>query len=276
MNGSWNLAIIRDTPLLRALHPVLAQANWPAQSWPDLNHYQALLDAARVRTARDERLRVVPALTPSPGDEDYEHRIYRRAELVTRSKNWHDCFNLLAWATFPRAKAVLNARHVDVSAGEQGGAQTGRRLPARDALTQFDESGVILAYSDASLAQLVRGFQWKELFWERREAARAGLVCFLFGHGLMEKALTPYTGMTGKALLLPVAPNFMQLQLAQQTAFLDGLTADFLSGSECWTHAQAIMPLPILGIPGFYAENTRADYYENLAYFRPGRAKKAD
>ncbi len=45
----------------------------------------------------------------------YETRIAERAEIVTRAGSLHDFCNALAWLLFPRAKATLNAMHVDAS-----------------------------------------------------------------------------------------------------------------------------------------------------------------
>jgi len=75
----------------------------------------------------------------------------------------------------------------------------------RDTNTLLDESGVVIPCADSELAELLRDFRWKELFWQRRERVQNSMGIYLFGHGLYEKALRPYIGMTGQGLLLPVA-----------------------------------------------------------------------
>jgi len=75
--------------------------------------------------------------------------------------------------------------------------------------TLFDESGVIVAYSNSQLAKLLCDFKWKELFWLCREEVNAQMGFYLFGHGLYEKAMQPYVGMTGQGLLMPVEMEFL-------------------------------------------------------------------
>jgi acyl-coenzyme A thioesterase PaaI-like protein len=46
--------------------------------------------------------------------------ISRTGEVPTRSHNWHDWFNALAWLAWPHSKEALNARHVRaIRRGEQ-------------------------------------------------------------------------------------------------------------------------------------------------------------
>ncbi len=95
-----------------------------------------------------------------------------------RAHDWHDLLNALVWLTFPKTKAVLNARHYHALMEERASGNT-RRGAVRDVNTLFDESGVIVVYADNELAALLRNFQWKELFWQRREQVRAGMGVYI-------------------------------------------------------------------------------------------------
>ena len=64
---------------------------------------------------------------------------------------------------------------------------TGNRPPQRDALTLFDEDGVVVVSTDAELLELVREFRWKELFWQRRDAVKARMCFCVFGHALFPR-----------------------------------------------------------------------------------------
>ena len=91
-------------------------------------------------------VRFVPS---SDSDEPYELHVERTREVPTRPDNWHDVFNALAWCAFPQTKRVLNHRH-----GEEirrRGA-TGARGTVRDALSLFDEGGVIVASARETLS----------------------------------------------------------------------------------------------------------------------------
>ena len=67
--------------------------------------------------------------------------------------------------------------------------------------------------SDPELLELVRSFRWKELFWQRRTEVRENMRFFLFGHALYQKALNPFIGMTGKAILLGASKEFFERPL---------------------------------------------------------------
>ena len=234
------------------------------EDWPDLDALNALTNPS-VRTASGQRLRFVSQLgKPIRMEEKYEARIYLSGEVQTRMANWHDFFNALAWVVFPRSKAVLNARHFEAIAQPAPG---GNRDKSRDALTLFDESGVLVLYSDESLADLIRDFRWKELFWARRQEVLEKMRFVVFGHSLYEKALKPYIGFTGKALLIKVGADFFAQSLQVQTSQADELIAAKFSGeSPCTRHG--LSPLPLLGVPGWWDENEFSEFYENTGYFR--------
>ena len=132
-----------------------------------------------------------------------------------------------------------------------------------------------MAYADAELAELLGSFQWKELFWRRRVQVQSSMGFFLFGHGLYEKALHPYTGMTGQGLLLAVEPAFFTWPLTQQLAYLDDQLAGYLAIAEHCCSTRELTPVPLLGVPGWSAENEDAAYYDNTRYFRAQRQSSA-
>jgi hypothetical protein len=214
----------------------------------------------------------------SPFEAQYEPRCYLAGEVPTRANNWHDLLNALVWLAFPKTKAILNARHYHALI-EETASGNARRGAVRDVNTLLDESGVIVVYADAELAALLRNFKWQELFWQRREQVRAGhfdrlrtgMGFYLFGHGLYEKALQPYVGMTGQGLLLAVEQEFFSWPPTQQLTHLDSLLADYLAVPEHCRSTRDLSPVPLLGVPGWSADNDCAAYYDNTAYFRPGR-----
>lgn len=210
-----------------------------------------------------------------PFERQYEPRCYLRGEVPTREDNWHDLLNALVWFVFPKAKAAINLRHYRALTAEQGGATHSQRGAVRDTNTLLDESGVIVPYANAELAGLLRDFRWKELFWQRRAEVLSGMGFYLFGHGLYEKALRPYTGMTGQGLLLPVEPAFFAWSLSQRLAYLDDLLAQYLAAPEHCHSTRELTPVPLLGVPGWSAENEDAAYYDDTRYFRKGRSDHA-
>ncbi len=267
----WNRDALLQSPLFFPLHPVVEHLG--AGAFPSLVECNALLDACRppILTRSGHALRFVPQeYGRLPFEVQYEPRCYLRGEVYTRADNWHDLLNALVWLAFPKAKAAINARHYRAltEEGMNGGSQRGA---VRDTNTLLDESGVVIPYADDELAALLRDFKWKELFWERREAVTARMGFFLFGHGLYEKALNPYVGMTGQGLLLRVEEDFFDWPPARRLEHLDGLLAAYLDAPGHCRSTRELTPVPLLGMPGWAAENEDAAYYDNTAYFRPGR-----
>jgi hypothetical protein len=297
----WNRATLLQSPLFAPLHPILACID--TTGFPTLQDCNALLTArpSPITTQSGMPLRFVVQQSGKLSFEaQYEPRCYLTGEVQMRAHNWHDLLNALVWLTFPKTKAVLNARHFHALIEEQASGNT-RRGTVRDVNTLFDESGVIVVYADAELAALLRNFKWQELFWQRREQVRAGhfditsdlagvlwqpsrmasspirlrtgMGFYLFGHGLYEKALQPYVGMTGQGLLIKVEQEFFSWPPAQQLKHLDSLLADYLAMLEHCRSTRDLSPVPLLGVPGWAADNDSAAYYDNTAYFRLGRRR---
>lgn len=257
----WIAEFTKRSPLFAALHPVACALQ--GADWPDRAALQALLDHAGAHTARGLPVRLV-----SPGgDMPYEIRVFERGELECRERSWHDLFNVLSWLAFPRAKAALNARHH----AAWSAAPAGGRGPVRDALTLFDESGVVVLSSESGLLRMIREFRWKPLFWERRDAVRARMAFLPFGHALCEKALAPYRGMTGHALLVEVDGVLLKLPAAERLRAVDALLCARLADHDDLASTQALSPLPVLGVPGWCGDNEDPAYYDDTRQFRPGR-----
>jgi hypothetical protein len=162
---------------------------------------------------------------------------------------------------------VINARHYQSMAAGEGG----QRPPQRDALTLFDEDGILILSSDPALLELVRDFRWKELFWNRRAQVRENMRFFLFGHALYQKAMHPFIGMTGKGILLGMPPAFFGGPLRSQVAEADRRLASYLLDGGRLAKGRDLAPLPVLGVPGWWEGNNCGDFYDNTGYFRPGR-----
>ena len=271
----WNKAALLRMPCFAPLHPVLACLE--TDCFPSLQDCNTLLAAHRptIAVQRGLPLSLVPQhYGRLPFEAQYEPRCYLKGEVQTRENNWHDLLNALVWLTFPKSKAAINARHFQALTGEDDTAMRSQRGAVRDTSTLLDESGVIVPCAEEGLAELMRSFRWKELFWERRAQVQSSMGFYLFGHGLYEKAMRPYIGMTGQGLLLPVEQAFFTWSQARQLAHLDELLAEYLSAPENCRSTRELTPVPLLGVPGWTEENECAAYYENASYFRAGRRSR--
>ena len=195
----------------------------------------------------------------------YELRIAETGEVETRPENWHDLFNALVWIAFPKSKARINAQHAAIL--EEGGeAEAKHRGPARDALTVFDEGGVIVATSDPSIRRLIEDFEWKELFWRRRAQLDSGVRFFAFGHALYEKGLEPYLGMVAKTVFV---------DFVDETVDADELLAAHFSDRSRFPSPKAMAPMPVLGIPGWHPHTSSEAFYDDAKHFRGKTAPAA-
>ncbi len=272
MADLWNTDWLHRSAMfapLRAIGTHLPEIGWPN---PDL--LNALADrAGRIVNAQGQRVQFV-AQQPRSGDfrDGFEPRAYLKGEVQVRALDWHNLFNAMVWMSFPTTKAVLNARHYE----SLGDVSAGNRSAVSDALTLFDEEGVIVLSSDASLLDLIRNFRWKELFWTRRDDVKKHMRFLLFGHALYHKVLNPFVGMTGKAVLLNVPASTLELQQGELVAAADRRIALHVWDRSHLTHGREFSPLPVLGVPGWWGDNEREDFYENADYFRPGRSAGGD
>lgn len=244
-------------PLLRAL---------PGSGVPPT---AAALDALAARQGRPVTACGVPlAFSSTPASASgYEQRITESGCVATRDASWHDTFNALIWLAFPQSKAAMNHRHCEqMSCGPRGGTGRGR---VRDALTQFDEDGLILVSDDASLLEALREHRWREALWERRAGMEAARL-FVFGHALMEKALAPHFGLCAKAVYVEASAfglSVDDLMPAHVDRWLAGRIA-----SGLWPDSpRDLCPLPVLGLPGMTPDNTCAAYFDDVRQFRPLR-----
>ncbi|EWH12371.1 hypothetical protein DS2_01580 [Catenovulum agarivorans DS-2] len=210
-------------------------------------------------------------LNPLLASLGYEGFINQTKQIPTRHDNWHDLFNGLIWGLFPSCKQAINQLHVQ-DIGQFGLKQ---RTKQRDALTLFDECGVILAYTDEQQKTTLQSHQWMDSFWVNRQDWFRSIRPFVFGHAMYEMALAPFIGLTAKAYFVQVEPCFFDCTLNQQYQILDQLVAKQILLDKSLANNQRLSPLPLLGVPGWYTDNSKQSFYANTKYFRPKRQKVA-
>ena len=212
------------------------------------------IDHAVKRDANDVKFVPQSAL---PEGQAYEDFIFKTAQVPTRD-GLHDFFNGLCWHRFPLAKRRLNQlQAAEIEA--QGISAT--RGPVRDALTLFDENVVLMHAPDEVWAAL-QARDWIKLFVDLRDQwQHVHLV--LFGHALVEKLVTPYKSITGHVYRIDRQVN------PHDEAALDAWLVQDLQPAKLAT--KPYEPLPVLGIPGWTADNAEWAYYEDTNVFRPKR-----
>jgi len=193
-------------------------------------------------------LRFVPQ-AQLPAGEAYEAFIHRSACVPTRD-NLHDLFNALVWLRFAPLKRRLNELQAEQIARAGIGATRGA---VRDALTLFDENAAWWQPPPA-LAETLQRRDWHGLFIGRRSGwAQAPLV--VFGHALLEKLVRPRKAMTAHVCVVPPGDD-------APSHILQTLT-------PAWLAAKPFLPLPVLGVPGWWPPNDMPGFYDDASVFRP-------
>ena len=278
LNQKWDADFVSFSPIFSPLNVWAEKFSQFKDAWPELKDYQYVLDNAEqsIQTLSGKQLKIVQQ-DGKPGhfNGHYAPRIYLTGEIQTRTENWHDFFQFLTWFMFPKTKAVINSIHVPAAQSRiEKDTDLGRRSPVENMLSLFDEGGAVILCSDESLLQLIRDFKWKELFWQRRDELSEKLKLVTFGHALYEKGLSPYIGMTANCILLHVDEKVLQQTNQKQLDYIDTELAQIFSAGEPYKKPKDLSPFPLLGLPGWNKGNEVESFYDNVRYFRPGRAKK--
>jgi Protein of unknown function (DUF3025) len=218
----WDPQFIAGHALLWPLASA-ARALEACVDWPSLEELDAL-HAARAAERGARALQFVAqekpprrSLQPVALGERYDARIALCHEVPTRARNWHDLLNALCFATFPNSKLALHTRqyhalccHVPEGALRMPSART----PEQDALTLFDEGGVVIAATaDAERAlqaaaphDYATSPAFAAALTEYTRLGQARVVPF--GHALFEHMVEglPCPGASARVLALPELP----------------------------------------------------------------------
>lgn len=193
---------------------------------------------------------------------DYEARIVNQREVIV-AEHWHDRLNACIWLTFPKTKRTISKLHVELGAGENN-----RRPRRRDVLTLFDESGVLLFCEPSLCAEFERlnqAHQWSTMFVDRRDDWLAQVKPILFGHGALEQLATNWhRGLTVKAQWVPIS-NDASLEA------IDAFVSSQIANGAMLRENERRIPLPLLGVPRWFAENEMPTCYDDVGVFRPAR-----
>jgi len=232
------------------------------ESFPGTRQLNTLLPSGLISKGK-RTVRFVPA-HQLPGVE-YEKHIFCTGEISTRENNWHDLFNALAWSRFPRLKVAMNAVHFR----ELDSGRDGRRGKQRDALTLFDESGVIVVSAAGDHLDALARRDWGSVLQENAQAWQDEIKIFVPGHALLEKFLHPYKSLTAHTLLVRLDDTFPETPRATLLQVLDEMLAERLLAGSILDSPASLSPLPLMGIPGWWpAHEQNDDFYKDRQVFR--------
>jgi hypothetical protein len=232
-------------------------------AWPEPEQYGEL--ARQVPQAGDVEL---PRFVSQNRDAlrlagGYEQHVAKMGAVPTRPGVWHDFFNMVVWAHFPRLRWALNALHVDPTAGPKD--PRNGRAPSQNLAASFDESGMLVLSTSRDVLVELRALRFKSAFWQRRAELLETTRFWLVGHGALESLLARAPGLIARALLLHV-PSLPPACNADALRFeIDARIARVIHG---WRTTRTVLdPIPLLGIPG-YADNDAPEFYDDLHNIR--------
>jgi hypothetical protein len=224
----------------------------------DRSHFITSLNALARKRAID--LTFIAAPEKKISAVEYETRIVAEHELIVND-SLHDLFNACMWLTFPKTKRAISELHVSLGAGENN-----RRPRRRDVLTLFDESGLLLVCDRplcSEFSALNAAHQWQTLFVQERQAFLTHVRPILFGHGALEQLTTQFhQGLTAKAVWFALPHDAAITTIDVQLA--NSILSDAVLRDD-----ERRIPLPLLGVPGWFAENNDAQCYDDITIFRP-------
>ncbi|MCF2857130.1 DUF3025 domain-containing protein [Pseudoalteromonas sp. SMS1] len=263
---NWHSHLFAQAPFfhLQTLFNLQRMTAWPSFEWlnAQLSH----------NNSAGKKVVFTPNATLEHETRYYEEIIAQTGQVPTREENWHDFFGAMIWCLFPQTKSLLNQLHIE-EIKLHGLKQRSRK---RNALTLFDECGLVLAIPEAKWRDKLRDHQWTEVFFEHRSLWHTTIQPFVFGHANYEMLTNPFIGLTGKLLCVEVEAPFYDLSLAAQYAYLDAQLVTLIQEKNVLDDNKQMSPVPLLGIPHWHSDTQNEAFYADQDYFRPKRRNAND
>jgi hypothetical protein len=121
---------------------------------------------------------------------------------------------------------------------------------------------------DPALLALWSAHDWYGLFWEQRQAWRDGRIeVDVFGHALLEHALSPAKLLVGKAVVFQIATSITMADVHRACA-------EAIAEGRLLHDPLELRPLPLSGIPGWHPDNEHEAFHRNADCYQPRRADR--
>lgn len=202
----WEANFLAGHPLFRPFERIAEPLR--AEEFPSASDYTRLCEGERVRRTPDLAPLTFVKMEKKPRRQRrsevrleglYDGSIALRGEVFCLEASYHDLLNAVVFAAFPRSKRTLHARQF--AALERWADVTAARLPGKrtreqDALTIFDEGGVVLAMSDEAHEAWQKSRTQTQLVPESDD-----IIALLFGHALLEHLLEGHLAIRASAVV---------------------------------------------------------------------------
>lgn len=128
----------------------------------------------------------------------------------------------------------------------------------------IDENGVLVITERADIVESLRTHDWPRLFQDRRSAWPTEVNVIVFGHALLQKLVQPYKSITAHALHVALPALTPRHEVDHQMA----------AALDQQLSSSVLMPLPVLGVPGWCEQNENPDFYSDRTVFRPAKMRR--
>lgn len=195
-----------------------------AHTWPELESDEP--PARATLAAIVERAGLGWTLVdPGEATDGYEAAVVD-GRIPTRERSWHDTFNVLAFVGFPRSKAALHRRCLEL---QRARARKPPRSREEDALTLIDETSLVFAGTAEALADLQRARAERELGEIDRVIRAREIRVFVLGHALLEHLALGRPPIGAGGLPVAIAGVAEREQVAKQ---VDSALAERIAAGE--------------------------------------------
>lgn len=263
---NWQNQLFAQAPFahLQAIFNLQAFDTWPSFEWLNAQINQQNAQGKHIVFTENSKL--------EEETRYYEEIIAQTGQVPTREHNWHDFFGAMIWCLFPKTKSLLNTLHIEEIA-LHGLKERSRK---RNALTLFDECGLVLAVPHMQWQEDLRSHLWHDAFFVQQDKWHKEARPFIFGHANYEMLTNPFIGLTGKLLCIQVDESFAALPLLEQYAHLDSRLVELITMDKVLDDNKQMSPIPLLGIPDWHYDEQDEAFYADASYFRPKRRKISD
>ncbi len=253
-HSDWNASLFLDRPAFAPLRS-LAEPFRAFQSWPTIADYNTiLLHRGEIRSHSGVSILFEPQLSPKPRRRKepmtlssvYEGRIYTTGKIPTRPGNWHDFFNALVWAAFPKSKGALNARHYRAALSRlSSGSLSGARTREQDALSIVDEGGLLVLCEAPLRDEVDMAFVNADAKALQSLAQTGRALPMIIGHAIYEH-LVMSQAMVRAYGVIACAPSRLPEGIDAQRALADQILASWIECDENLQTPSGRLGMPIL------------------------------
>lgn len=264
----WHAGLDINPPYWNDFRQTIEQLQKRFGSGPELPGLDALQALLKDKTTRSGLpLRLVSS-TSIP-NINYEQHIFETGEISTRKNCWHDFFNALVWSRFSLIKAAMNELHYREIENHSGS----NRGPLRDALTLFDECGVVVLSTNREMLSQLANRDWSRAFIQNGQHWKDQVRVWVCGHALLEKFLKPYKSITAQGLLLHADPASVVLQNPGLNQSMEEMLSGRIAKQGLLRGTADLSPIPLMGIPQWWTSIKQDEaFYQDERVFRPARA----